>query len=401
MKRKGDFYMYSGLFLTLMLVATLLFWKEGVKVLGIRTDSIFSVIDPKIPDIVAPADETSKCPIQSHIEYYYYAKPGGSERRNNKFGIYIYAEVGEYFELAQKLVNSNGGDWGYVLIPFNVKDKSSDKWSTVFLKLREKHLIPILQLHDVDTADYKDQTDEAAAFLNSFAWPVKQRYVSVYNEPNDAAFWRGKVDPEEYADILNYTIKIFKKENSDFFMLNGAFNISAPNTATTMDAVEYMEKMNGKVDGIFKKLDGWASHAYPQPNFSGDLDTEGRNGIRAYKYELSILKDKFGVNKDLPVFITETGWAHAEGEVYNSSYFSSDKAAENIKKAYEKYWLKDDDVAAVTPFTIWYKAPYDHFSWVREDYVPYSSYETVKSLKKIAGNPEKLETARVTSVDCE
>ena len=386
----------------MVLLAFLLVYGDKVtSILGIKTDSVFSIIDPKIPDVVSPDTEANICPFQSQIEYYYYSKPGDSETRNNKFGIYIYAEVGEYFELAQKLVNSNGGDWGYVLIPYNIKDDNYDKWSGVFSKLREKHLIPILQLHDGASEDYKEQTEKAAEFLNSFAWPVKQRYISVYNEPNDAAFWNGKIDPKGYADILNFTIKTFKKENSDFFMLNGAFNISASNTSTTMDAVDFMLKMEDKVDGIFNKLDGWASHSYPQPNFSGNPDTEGRYGIRAYNYELDVLKRIFGINKDFPVFITETGWAHAEGEVYNSSYLPSMKAADNLKKAYEKYWLKDDRVIAVTPFTIWYKAPFDHFSWVREDFVPYASYDAVKSIKKVAGNPEKLETARISSVGCD
>ncbi|HLB51461.1 hypothetical protein A3F07_02835 [candidate division WWE3 bacterium RIFCSPHIGHO2_12_FULL_38_15] len=401
MERKGDLFMYIGLFLIVLLAFLLIFRDKITGIAGMEQDNLFAVIEPKIPDIGSQQNTSSICPFQSQIEYFYYSKPPDSEKRNNKFGIYIYAEVGEYFELAQNLVNSNGGDWGYVLIPFNIKDKSYDKWLNVFSKLSEKHLIPIIQLHTVNTDDYKENTYEAAEFLNKFVWPIKQRYISVYNEPNDAAFWFGKVDPKEYSEVLNYTIKAFKKENSDFFMLNGAFNISAGNTSTTMDAVDFMLKMEDKVDGIFNKLDGWASHSYPQPNFSGNPDAEGRFSIRAYKYELDTLKRIFGINKDMPVFITETGWAHSEGDVYNPSYLSSGKVAENIKIAYEKYWLKDDRVVAVTPFTIWYRAPYDHFSWVREDFVPYASFNAIKSLKKKAGNPEKLETARITSVGCE
>jgi len=64
--------------------------------------------------------------------------------QNNKVGIYLYAEVEEFTTLADELVNKNGGDWGYVLIPYNVKDTDENRWNKVFSRLREKHLIPII-----------------------------------------------------------------------------------------------------------------------------------------------------------------------------------------------------------------------------------------------------------------
>ena len=51
------------------------------------------------------------------LSYLSYKEVPEDERRNNKFGLYIYAENRDFMELAQQLVNSNGGDWGYVLIP--------------------------------------------------------------------------------------------------------------------------------------------------------------------------------------------------------------------------------------------------------------------------------------------
>jgi hypothetical protein len=339
--------------------------------------------------------------MQSGIQYLHYARPFGTEAKNNKFGIYIYAEVSDYFELARKLVNSNGGDWGYVLIPYNVKDYDSNKWSTVFQNLRDYHLIPIIQLHDVDINDYKSETDNAADFLNRFIWPIKQRYISAYNEPNDAKFWGGEVNPGEYAKVLSYTVRSFKTVNSDFFILNGGFNSSTGNTPNTMDFEDFATAMNNEVPGIFDKLDGWASHSYPQPNFSGSVDTTGRWGIRAYKDEVNFIKQTFGVKKKLPVFITETGWAHAEGTTYDGSFLPVKNVAENIKRAYEDYWLKDDDVMAVTPFTIWYKEPFDHFAWVRSDKVPYEQFEVVKNMKKVAGNPETLVESTLDTVKCQ
>jgi hypothetical protein len=333
---------------------------------------------------------SKKCISNTNISYSYYKETDKLWEKNNKFGLYIYAEEPDMFELAQKLVNSNGGEWGYVLIPYNVKDLDYGKWSRVFEQLRSKKLIPIIQLWDVNISDYKKQTQKAADFLNGFLWPIKYKYISVYNETNDSKFWYGNADPEEYAKILDYTIKTFKKENEDFFMINGAFNITTSSDDLRMDAFEYMKKMNEKVPGIFGKLDGWASHPYPQPNFAGDPNTVGRWGIRAYEEELKFLKDKLGVKNDLPVFITETGWAHAEGANYNPSYLPVKTVAENLKIAYEDYWLKDDRVRAVTPFTIRYDPPFDHFSWVNQDNVPYLHYEVIKSLKKVKGEPPYL-----------
>jgi hypothetical protein len=352
-----------------------------------------------LPDASFVLKEDPKdCNTSDNIEYFYYEDIPSDQVKNNKFGLYVYAEQKEFFELAQNLVNSSGGDWGYVLIPYNVAtDRDYDKWRGVFDRLYNKHLIPIIQLWAVDPSNYKDQTKEAAKFLDRFIWPIKERYISVYNEPNDSKFWYGRVDPFEYARILNYTVDTFKEQNTSFFMINGALNTSAPTDSNHMDAFKYMYYMNQEVMGIFNKLDGWASHSYPQPNFSGDPNDFGRWSIRAYEDELEFLKNKFGVTKELPVFITETGWAHAEGELYNASYLPVNTVAKYFKKAYEDVWLKDVRVRAVTPFTIWYDPPFDHFSWVNKDNVPYKHYEVIKRMRKVKGTPKKLTKASFSS----
>lgn len=348
--------------------------------------------------VVVP-DSTVVCESTDVTEYLTYEDPR-KDAPNNKFGLYVYAEDADFLELAQNLVNSNGGKWGYVLIPYNVKDRDYSKWRGVFDRLHNKQLIPIIQLWDVDVDAYEDQTEEAAAFLNSFVWPIRQRYVSVYNEPNDNKFWYGRADPAQYAEILDFTIGTFKEINSDFFMLNGALNVSASAGVGYYDAFDFMRRMDAAVPGIFSKLDGWASHSYPQPGFRGNPHFTGRNSIRAYASELAFLRNELGVVKELPVFITETGWAHAEGEEYNAAYLPVEKIAEYFQVAYEQYWLPDDRVRAVTPFTVWYPPPYDHFSWVNRDKVPYAHYEAIKSMEKVAGQPEKLVIKKVTIREC-
>ena len=362
------------------------------------------VVDDIDMGFVFPSEEWWKddetCTVVQNIEYSYYSDEDPLWKENNKFGLYIYAEEKDFFEIAQKLVNSNGGEWGYVLIPYNVKDYDEGKWGRVFDQLIKKKMIPVIQLWNFDVSDYQKDTRRAANFLNKFVWPIKYRYISVYNEPNDDKFWSDRADATEYAKVLDYTIKVFKEVNSDFFMLNGALNVSAPNDDQYIDAFDFMRKMDESVSGIFEKLDGWASHPYPQPNFSGSPYSTGRWSIRAYEDELKFLKNELGVSKYLPVFITETGWAHAEGENYNASYPSVDKVAEFYKIAFEEVWLKDDRVRAVMPFTIRYDPPFDHFSWINKDKVPYLHYEEVKKMEKIEGKPPVLLMGDVDIYNC-
>ena len=182
-------------------------------------------------------------------------------------------------------------------------------------------------------------------------------------------------------------------------MLNGALNSSAPDGNGYINALSFLYQMNQEIPGIFSKLDGWASHSYPQPNFSGSPYSSGLLSIKSYENELAYLKT-LDLEKDLPVFITETGWAHAQGENYNNSFYTAQQVAEFYRIAFEEIWLKDDRVRAVTPFTVFYKAPFDHFSWISNDGVPYEQYEVVKKIKKIKGEPATLQETSLVISDC-
>src|SRR3989344_2975568 len=63
---------------------------------------------------------------------------------NNKFGVHILfpEELGE----AASLINSTGGDWGYVTIPIQASDKDIDKWQKFMDAARENHIIPIIRI---------------------------------------------------------------------------------------------------------------------------------------------------------------------------------------------------------------------------------------------------------------
>ena len=331
------------------------------------------------PVYTNPSYDHTRNEIQENIGY-----------KNNKFGIYTYMEVDEYLDLASQLVNSNGGEWGYVLIPYNVKDYRDDRWQRFFGRLNELKLIPIIQLWDLNKDNADSQINDSASFLNTLPWPTKNRYISVFNEVNDEKFWHGEINPEYYAKTLDQIITTYKTANQDFFILNGAFNASARNTSSTMDEEEFLIRMERKIPGIFARLDGWASHSYPQPNFTGNPQATGRDSIRAYDWELSILKNRFGV-ENLPIFITETGWPHKEAQTDRDDYLPIVQATNNLIYAFENVWLPDERVVAVTPFTMWYNPPFDNFSWIDKDNNPLFQFNEIAKLPKVAGNPPHLE----------
>src|SRR3989344_5906297 len=73
-----------------------------------------------------------------------YAIEDPRETPNNKFGIHILF-ISE-LDKAKELVNSAGGDWGYVTIPIQATDKDLEKWQKFMDSARENHIIPIIRI---------------------------------------------------------------------------------------------------------------------------------------------------------------------------------------------------------------------------------------------------------------
>ncbi len=324
---------------------------------------------------------------------------------NNKFGIHIITASPEESSPAAQLVNSSGGDWGYVTVLIESKDRNQGKWQEFFNDLRRRHLIPLIRLATKPVSDhwetpYEGEEKAWADFLDSLIWPVKNRYVIVYNEPNHGKEWGNYVDPKLYAETLDKIITTLKERNRDYFILNAGLDASAPQKPPGyMDQLTFMEQMEEAVPGIFNKLDGWVSHSYPNPEFSGSPEDSGRGTIRTWYWELQQLR-KLGVNKNLPIFITETGWRHAEGISYNNFFPSAEKVAEYYQTAFKTAW-DSERIAAVTPFLLTYQqAPFDHFSFKKvtgekqdvrilgvqyPDYYP--QYQAIMGMAKSKGQP--------------
>lgn len=342
---------------------------------------------------------------------------------NNKFGIHIISAVKDESSPAAELVNSSGGDWGYITVLIESKNRDKDKWQTFFDDLRRKHLIPIVRLATEPEKDYwkkpYDGEEEAwADFLDNLNWPTKNRYITIYNEPNQGQEWAGTVDPKSYAEVLDKTITALKNKNSDFFVMNAGFDASAPfKLPIYMDEETFLVQMEKAVPGIFNKLDGWVSHSYPNPGFSGSPTDTGKGTIRTWLWEAQVLRS-LGVVKNLPVFITETGWKHAEGIDFDKSLPLAEVTSNYYKTAFETAW-NSERIMAVTPFLLNYQEnPFDHFSFKKisgekqnlkilgisannekdnSEYYPH--YDLIKSLPKVKGKPIQDNKAQLTKGD--
>lgn len=340
---------------------------------------------------------------------------------NNKFGIHMISPTIDESSPAATLVNSSGGNWGYITILIESKSRDHNKWQAFFDDLRRKHLIPIIRLATEPEKDYWKRPYEGeeiawADFLDSLNWPTKNRYVVIYNEPNQGQEWGGTVDPKSYARVLDKTITALKNKNPDFFVLNAGFDASAPQkTPKYMDEEVFLTQMEEEVPGVLNRLDGWSSHSYPNPGFVGSPYGAGRTSVRTWIWE-SLLLQRFNVTKILPIFITETGWKHAEGKDYDKSLPAADKIGDYYETAFTTAW-NSNRIVAVSPFLLNYQDyPFDHFSFKKitgdvqnikilgvstneqstSNLAYYSCYNQLKDLPKTNGKPIMDNKAELT-----
>ena len=313
---------------------------------------------------------------------------------NNKFGIHI-VDTNDLSDAA-KLVNSSKGDWGYVTLVIQDDDRDAGKWQRVFNEMRGLHLVPIVRLAthidgDAWVKPYTDSAADWARFLNTLNWPIENRYVIIYNEPNHANEWGRTLDPEDYAHTLVSLARELKKASEDFFILPAGLDVSAASDGRSLDAAQYLSRMVKAEPNLFDSLDGWTSHSYPNPAFSGSVGAFGRGTLRSFQWERDYLR-QLGLTRNLPIFITETGWVHSEGVQPNSGLLSSVQVGFNMAIAAAQIW-NDQNVVAVTPFVLNYQGlPFDHFSWKKlgsQEYYPH--YAMYQQIGKLEGQPFQRE----------
>jgi len=317
----------------------------------------------------------------------------------NKFGIHI-LETSEVNE-AVRLVNSSGGDWGYITMVLRDDDLKKEKWQNFFDDCRRLHLIPIVRIAThMESGGFwaKPEINDLAKwpeFLGDLNWPVKQQIVVIFNEPNHAKEWGGEINPYEYTLVLTKLIDLFKQESNNFFILNAGFDQAADGRNGTMPEQVFLQNMFNNDQDIFNKIDGWSSHSYPNHGFIGLPSDVGKASIKGYEWEIELLKN---LKKSLPIYITETGWPHREGEVNNNQFYKEEKVAQLLKDSFN-IWEKDNGIKAITPFILNYpQVPFDHFSWIKKDGSYYKQFSELMNLSKNKGDPEQIESFQIINL---
>ncbi len=307
-------------------------------------------------------------------------------RANNYHGIHILFP--SELQQAASLVNSKEGEWGYVTIPIQAGDKDLKKWQDFMDAAKKLKLIPIIRLSTegdyFNTATWRIPTDadvlDFANFLNSLDWPLQNRYVIIFNEMNRFDEWGGESpSPEAYADILDYAIDAFKSKSTDFYIIMGGLDNASPNDGVKyLDNLVYLRRILKHNPALFNKLDGFASHSYPNPDFSRAPSSTAIEGVATYKYEYEIINS--ATSHEIPAFITETGW--------NSTKLGDETVAKYYKETYDTIWGKDiDKIVAITPFLLNSQGgQFDTFSFIKNG--KETQYFTVaKDEKKVKGEP--------------
>jgi hypothetical protein len=313
---------------------------------------------------------------------------------DNIFGLHL--SQTEDIHQASSIINSQNGDWGWATVVIKIDQLDHNMWQDFFDNCRKRHIIPIIRIATYGEKDYwkvpeYSDIDNLASFLNSLNWPTKQQHIILFNEINHGSEWGGKVNVKDFVDKSFYAIQKFKDTNSNFFVLSSALDLAAPEKLPQFKSAEnvYKEIVSLKPN-YFDQIDGIASHSYPNHGYVGTPTDTGQHSIHGYLWELSLLK-KLGVNKEFPVFITETGWPHREGIKPQNNYYTTETTANFLIESITNVWSQDPKVKAITPFIYnYYQEPFDHFSWLDQNGNLFPEYQNLVNLPKNKNKPEQI-----------
>lgn len=310
-----------------------------------------------------------------------------STAETEKLGVHLLT-TGELLAAKQMISTEQTKDqWHYVTIPFTLDDVGKNQeWQDFFDLARENKIIPIVRL----TTRFEDEAwqvpnryeiTQLVGALNKLSWPTQDKHIIVFNEVNHRKEWSGRQDPAEYARILRFTASWAHSENNGFVVLPAAMDLAAPNGPETTEAFTYLTMMLKEDPEVFSYIDAWNSHSYPNPGFSSSPLRNGQNSLRGFEHELAFLKRN--TDRDLNVFITETGWEdNGATNRWLSSYY---------EYALEHIW-SDEKVVAVTPFV--FKGdpgPFSKFSFVSGSDEPTHQYHSLQTaLRRVYNNNEYL-----------
>lgn len=321
-------------------------------------------------------------------------------------GAWSQASWPDHLQAAQATI----GAGGYVTQLIRLDDLEPQKWQYFLDLCAELELRPLLRLATVydraagmwvaPTADadgrYQAIAQQYAAFIGQLTW-AEPPLIIIGNEPNHGDEWGGVPDPAAYGRFLLDVGQAIKTQRPDALILNAGLDLYAPHTNgepfvngfVYLDAETFLDEMVAAEPTVLSILDGWSSHPYPlgpftrppwEQTYQRDMlngavnpahrpppDGVYNRGVNGYEWELWKLA-QYGVT-DLPVYITETGWRHAETAVatatdsgpgdlpatavmatYLELALRGNTRFENLPTHGWTPWLDDDRVAAVTFF---------------------------------------------------
>jgi len=272
---------------------------------------------------------------------------------------------------AYSIINSSGGDWGWATIVLRTDQLDKNTWQEFFNKCRQYHIIPIIRLAtNMENNSWLRPTytdiDNIANFLNSLNWPTKEQHVILFNEINHGQEWEGAVDVKNFTDMAIYAAKKFKELNPNFFVLSPGLDLAAPEKPPEFKSYNnvYKEIYAYKPE-YFNLFNGLATHYYPE------------NSSRDFNYETKYFK------KNIPIFITETGWRHLK------PYTCQASAAYTLRIF--KTYSKNPQVKAITPFIYNYpNPPFEHFSWLDKNEKLFPEYNIIVNETKKKNKPEQI-----------
>ena len=312
---------------------------------------------------------------------------------DNIFGLHL--TQSEDLSTAKDIINSSGGDWGWVTIVIRLDQLDKKMWQDFFDNCRQHHLIPIVRLATIaDRDNWKipslSDIDKLTDFLNSLNWPTKTQYVILFNEINHGQEWGGGVDVKNYVDIAIYASQKLKNYNQNFFILGSSLDLASPELPPNFKSAQQVyQEIYTYNSQYFDYIDGIASHSYPNHGFLGTPKDKGQHSILGYLWELDFI-NQLGIKKEFPVFITETGWPHQEGINKKNNYYTTKTTSQFLLEAYS-VWSQDKKIKAVTPFIYNYpQTPFDHFSWLDQSEKLFPEYEKLIELEKEINKPEQI-----------
>ena len=383
----------------------------------------------------------------------------------NKLGVHLLLADGrhdwptdrwpEHIRYARRAI----GEGGFVVELVRLDDLTLARWQIFMDLCADLSLVPILRLATTPDAAHGGWTAPSpepdgtyhtvaasyARFVAGLRWPTDHHYVIVGNEPNHSSEWGGRPDPAAYARFLVDVASALHAADPQAQVLNAGFDAYAPNTGHTpftdgqfyMDEETFLDEMIAAQPDVFTYLDGWASHAYPLGPFKEgpwvqrfqidrlageaplppppDINNRGING---YEWELFKLAS-YGLSP-LPVFITETGWRHAEsnwpsqdnsaalppaetaGHYLDLALRGNDGRFPNLPETGWTPWLTDPRVQAVVIFALnGYPAFWGHTNLLALDAQgqvldTYALFETLATLSNQPSNRKYEENERYT-----